>query len=632
MRFDVNVPGDEEAAEAAREGLVAEFEQWLHAHPERSELGPAEPWDVDLLLGWKWGYGDGDYGLWTRAEVDEVLLDHLPRKLSAPPDAAASIPSSLAALVRFLADRRLLDADSEPADAVASRALAQQRAFLDAMADPANFGMAKSLFGSLGIDGDDLPDQAALDAAIARFNDLPFDQRGEVLGLDGPDHTDAGDLELPPLPLRAMPPPGVIDSLAADVPLLRKVDAFTGAIDLSGAKLTKAGNLTIADGRRLAAATGVGDRVEGIRSTTEMPELFAVAQVAQRAGAVEVAGDRLRPVEAWGKEPVAIRWQRVVDAAIEAGTSTLAFGASVPMPIQLAELADQMTIHVLAMLWLAGEPVPTNVFVDMMAEAADLDTPFGALVGSIVGPDHTRSVCRDRIDDVLATLGEAGVVVTDGDDRVALTEAGATLAAPTLREAGFGVLLPDEVTSLDAAGLIDALTERDGDDVAVAAQLWASGRSEGRAPQELVDELLTRPEPARVMVGFAVLQHLGPDATDAIRGLTDSPLAGHAWLFLADRGAADYDDVPPHVVAQTGVDLFVATADLGSPADVVEMILGNIPAGEQSAFIDTLATTDHARTGELLELVGRHHPDKKTAKHARKAAHRWRSTQGLGSG
>ncbi|HKH05468.1 MAG TPA: hypothetical protein VKA65_09920 [Acidimicrobiales bacterium] len=626
MRFDVNVPGDEEAAEAAREEMVAEFKRWLDANPGRSELEGAEPWDVDLLLGWKWGYGDGDYGLWTRADVDEVLLDHLPQKLSAPPDAAASIPSSLAALVRFLDDRGLLDADSDPADAVAGRALAQQRAFLDAMDDPASFGMAKRLFSSLGIDGKDLPDQAALDAAIARFNDLPFDQRGEVLGFDGPDPTEAGDLELPRLPLQAMPPPAVIDSLAGDVPLLRKVDAFTGALDPSGELLTKAGNLTIADGRRLATATGVGDRVEGIRSTTAMPELFAVGQVAQRAGAVEVAGNRLRPVEAWVNEPVAIRWQRVVDAAIEAGAATLAFGASVPMPIQLAELADQMTIHLLAMLWLAGEPVRIDAFVDMIGEAADLDTPFGALVRR----DHTRSVCRDRIDDVLATLGEAGVVVTDGDDRVALTEAGATLAAPTLREAGFGVLLPDEVAKLDAAGLIDVLIERDGDDVAAAAQLWADGPVEGRASGALVGELSTRPDPARVMVGFSVLQHLGPDATDAVRRLTEGPLAGHAWLFLVDQGAADPEDVPPDVLARTGVDLFVATADLGSPADVVEMFLCNVPAGEHSAFIDTLVATNHPRTGELLELVGRHHPDKKTAKHARKAAHRWRS-QGLDS-
>ncbi len=627
MRFDVESAGDEEAAHAARDRLVARFERWLDDHPEYAR---AEAGDVDLVLGWKWGYADGDYGRWTRAEVDDVLLDHLPRKLSASADAAASIPQSLAAFVRFLDAEGLLDTTGDPADAVADRALAQQRAFLDAMDDPANFGMAKSLFSSLGLDGDDLPDLAALDAAMARFNDLPFDQRGEILGLGDPAPGELDEVELPPLPLRGTPGAEAIESLAGDVPLLRRVDAFAAALDQAGAKLTKAGNLTIADGRRLVAATGVGDRVDGVRSTTELPELFAVGQVAQRAGAVEVAGNRLRPADGWANEPAGVRWQRVVDAAVQAGAATLTFGARIPMPIQLADLADAMALHLLALLWIADEPVPTETFVDMMVEAASLDMPLRG-AARLVGGDDTRSTCRARIDDVLATLGQAGVVATEGDDRVALADAAPFLTGPTLRDAGFGVLLPHDVAGLDAAALIDALTER-GDDVATSAPVWASARTAGGAAHELVAELVARPEPARVMVGFSVLQHLGPEAIDAARGLTDGPLAGHAWLFLADQGAADYDDVPPDLVVQTGVDLFLAVSDLDSPAGVVEMLLGNLPAGEHTTFIDMLTRTNHPKTGELLELLGRHHPDKKTAKHARKAMHRWRSTHGPGRG
>jgi hypothetical protein len=616
MRFDVDTPGDEDAAHAAREHLVAQFGQWVGT---RDEYEAADPSDVDLLLSWKWGYGDGDFGRWARADVDEVLLDHLPGKLSASTDAAASIPLSLAAWVHFLDDNRLLDAASEPADVLASRALAQQRAFLDAMADPANVGMAKGLLGALGV-GDDLSDQAALDAAISRFNDLPFDERGEILGLDTPGVGDPDDLELPPLPFRAMPSPASVDAPTGDVPLLRKVDALVNALDAAGAKLTRAGNLALADGRRLVAATGVGDRVEGVRSTTELRELFAVAQVAQLAGATEVVGNMLRPVGAWADEPTGARWRRVVDAVLEAGAATLAFGAHVPLQAQLAELADQMAYHLLAILWGADEPIPVEMFVDMMDEAAHITAPLGA-----DGLDGVRAVCRNRLHDVVTTLGEAGVVATSGAGGVAFTEAGPLLVGPILREVGFGILFPGDLAGLDAAGLIDALTEREGDDLAAAAQAWASGRAAGDVPRELVAELVRRPEPARVMVGFSVLEHLGAEATDAVRGLTDGPLAGHAWLFLADRGAAD-GDVPLDVIARTGVDLFLGVADLGSPADVVEMVLGNIPAGEHTAFVDSLAGADHPRTSELLELLGRHHPDGATAKYARKAAHRRRSS------
>jgi len=163
MRF---APEDEKAAARARERLVTRFAGWLEHHPEH---GRADPWDADLLLEWKWAYADGDYGCWTRADVDDVLLDHLPRKLSASAEDAASIPVSTDAFMRFLDDEGLLDQRSEPADVVGTRALAQQRAFADAMADPANFGMAKRLFAFAGLDPDEPPDQATLGAALERL-------------------------------------------------------------------------------------------------------------------------------------------------------------------------------------------------------------------------------------------------------------------------------------------------------------------------------------------------------------------------------------------------------------------------------------------------------------------------------
>jgi hypothetical protein len=631
MRFDVDI--DEDAAHATREKLVTRFERWLD---ERPEHGSAEAWDADLLLSWKLGYGDGDYGLWTRADVDDVLIGHLPRKLSAAPDEAASIPSSLAAFAAFLDDQGLLDERSDPAEVVAARALAQRRAFLDAMDDPANFGMAKRLFGFAGLEDGAPLDQGALDAAMASFNELPYEERSAVLGLgemlDAPDEPD-----LPPLPLREMISPDDLGSLAGDAPLLRKVDALHASLGPDGAKLTKAGNVTLADGRRLVAATGVADRVEGVRSTTDMPRLFALGQVAQVAGAARITKGRLRAVTAWSKEPAVIRWQRVVDAALGAGAATLAFGASIPMALQLADLADQMAPHILAMLWLADEPVPVPTFAEMMEEAASTDGPPG-LGGPFLGRDHVASICRARVDDVLATLADAGVVAVepdgrgDPDARVALTAAGFRLAAAPLAGAGFGILRPEDVGGLDAAGLIDTLFARDNDDAALAARLWTAGRVGGDPAREIATELEARPEPARVLVGFAILQHLGTDAVDAVRPLLDGPLAGHAWLFLADQGAVDGEEAPTHLLVQTGIDVFVATADLGAPVDVVEMLLGNIPADEHREFVDTLASTDHPRTGDVLELLAHHHPDQATATHARKAALRWRTDSAAGNG
>ncbi|MGH9137655.1 MAG: hypothetical protein ACRD0G_11495 [Acidimicrobiales bacterium] len=648
LRFDIDVPGDEEAAHAAREELVDRFAGWLARHPDHEG---AEAWDADLLLNWKWGYADGDYGRWTRADVDEVLLEHLPRKLSASPEEAATIPVSLGAFVRFLDDEGLLDRAGDPAEDVANRALAQQRAFLNAMADPANFGMAKRLFSSGHFQLGDEPDQAALDEAMARFNVLSFEERGKILGLGPSDEWDDDEewqelddeaLDLPPLPVRPLPSVSELDAVADTVPLVRRVDALHAALGPDGVALTKAGNPKLADAGRLVAATGVGDRVEGIRSSAELPGLFALGRVAMHAGAIATPGDkRLVALEDWADRPAGERWQRVVDAVLEAGPATLRFGASVPIPLQLAELADQAAVHFLAMLWLAGEPAPTAAFVELLSGATDAELAPG--VRHAFGRELRHRMCRDRAADVVATLSDAGVIAVDDDDddnndnddgNISLTDAGARLVAPTLREFGFGVLLPEEAAGLDAAELLDLLVDRDIDadhDEIIAT--WTADRDPAGAANELVAELVAAPEPVRMLVGFGVLERIGPAAVPALEEVRDDAAIGpHAWLFLAATGAVDHADIPRDVVVRAGVDIFAATAEIGTPADVVESLLGGIPAAEQPAFIDELAAGDHPRTGELLELLGRHHPDKDIGKHARKSAHRWRSAHGARRG
>jgi hypothetical protein len=629
MRLRFDDVDDEKAAEAARRRLVHKFERSLGVRPgkERDEVG-----DVDFLLDWKFHYGDGDFGRWTRADVDEVLLEHLPRKLSASPEEAASFPASIAAFVRFLAAEGLLDAESDPADVVVNRALAQQRAFLDAMADPRNFGMAKRLFASMDLGPDDVPDQAALDAAVARFNTLPFEERGKILGL-GSAGFDGGvgeTLTAPafvPLPLRAFPSATGLDARAADVVLVRQVDALADALGTSGIKLTKAGNPTLADTRRLVAATGVGDKVDGIRSSAELSELFAVGRVAVEAGAVEVRGGRLRAVEGWAGEQAGARWQRVVDAVLDVGAASLQFGAVTPMPWELADLADEGAAHFLAVLWLAREPLPLDALVDMLESAANLDRRGQAAM--VLGPETRRTICRDRMADVLVSFVAAGLVTVDDDEHALLTDAGARLVTPALVEAGFDVVQPEQLAGLDAGGLLDVLAERDETDVAVAVSAWADGRTRtARAAAEaLVAELVARPEPVRLMVGFAVLDQIGEAAVEAVRAALDTPIAAHAWMFLIAAGEVDHAEMPRHLVVEAAVDLFLATADAGSPADVVESVLGHLPEDDHTVFLDELAMSDHPRAAELLDLLGRHHPVKEVAKHARKAAHRRRSAQ-----
>ncbi len=122
--------------------------------------------------------------------------------------------------------------------------------------------------------------------------------------------------------------------------------------------------------------------------------------------------------------------------------------------------------------------------------------------------------------------------------------------------------------------------------------------------------------------------HAGPEGLDAVRGALDTPLGPSAWLFLASIGEVAPEDVPPGAPVEAGIISLLATLDAGTPQDLVAELAEDVPGDAHAAFLDRLVTAEHPRTAEVFEQIGRHHPDKAMAKHARKLAHRWRSAHG----
>ncbi len=622
LSFDLD-RDDEDAAIEAAEEVVRRFDTWLRDHPEHAD---AEAVDVDLVLGWKRQYADGDYGWWIRDHIDDLLLVHFPRKLSASPEEASSIPASFVALFRFLDEQGWLADGSDTADDLVIRAQAQERSFLDAMSDPQHFGMAKRLLGSAPFDLGDEPDQAALDAAMEQFNSLSFEERGEILGLGPPDEAvepEGAGASLP-LPVRPLPSPPQLDGAAADVPLVEQVDALVATVGDEGIKLTKAGNPTLADGRRLVEAVGTGDRIDGIRSTAELPELFGLARIAVQGGAAEVGAGRMRRTSRWRDAAAGERWRMAVEGLLGVGPASARWGATMPPPHQLVEHADQGAVFFLGLLWAADGQLPAEALSGILESALAEIGPDPFV--DIPGDPLRRSTCQTRADDVLRSLAAAGIVALP-DDEVHLTDGGAALVAPWLEEAGFEVTDPGELADLAAGDLISIVADRD-IDPAVAAAVWF-GAGEQRA-EELVAELAARPEPVRIMTGFTLLEQAGDAAVDALRGSLDTTIGPHAWLYLASVGAVEHAEVPSEAAAQAGIDMFLATSEVGSPADVIESLMGHLAVEEHPHFLDELEAGIHPRTAEVLEQIGRHHPVKSVAKHARKAAHRWRSRHGSG--
>jgi hypothetical protein len=166
MRFPSE---DEQAFGARRDALGEQFAGWLNAQEV-----PGDPNDAGLLMDWKFNYGDGALDVWTVANVSEFLLEWCPRKLSAAPEDCAEIPVSVAAFVEFLAHTGLLARGSDLPSQVRRYCERNTARFVREMGNPANFGMAKSLFGAVdGLESGADRSPEGLAALIRGVKDLP---------------------------------------------------------------------------------------------------------------------------------------------------------------------------------------------------------------------------------------------------------------------------------------------------------------------------------------------------------------------------------------------------------------------------------------------------------------------------
>ncbi|MZE76453.1 hypothetical protein GTY57_05275, partial [Streptomyces sp. SID5475] len=118
---------------------------------------------------------------------------------------------------------------------------------------------------------------------------------------------------------------------------------------------------------------------------------------------------------------------------------------------------------------------------------------------------------------------------------------------------------------------------------------------------------------------------IGPEAEPALREvLDDRHLGGLARVWLAEHGARGVPEPSEEMVFWLTVDTLAAQlgAD-GDSAELEELVLGLV--GRHGAFFDTAWRVDHPATGEVLEAMGRLHPDRAVAKAARQAAYKARS-------
>lgn len=147
MRLRFSPSDDEAAFSAARDTLLSEVARWLDASDEeRAEVVG----DIRIFLDWRYNYSTGLLDEFTDADIEEFLLGWCPRKLSVPPGQSECVCRAVGAYIEFMADTQRLVGGVGHARALSELARELAPAMREAMDDPANFGMAKSLFAGLG--------------------------------------------------------------------------------------------------------------------------------------------------------------------------------------------------------------------------------------------------------------------------------------------------------------------------------------------------------------------------------------------------------------------------------------------------------------------------------------------------
>ena len=137
--------------------------------------------------------------------------------------------------------------------------------------------------------------------------------------------------------------------------------------------------------------------------------------------------------------------------------------------------------------------------------------------------------------------------------------------------------------------------------------------------------------PVRRLLCATALDRLDDAAEPALREvLADPELAGLATTWLVGRGMEDFDLPGRPVMLWTMVDTLAAQLiEAGAEESAFAEFMLQLSSEEKPAeLFAELWRIEHPYTTAVLEAVGERHPDKATAKEARKAAYKARSRMG----
>ncbi|MFF8732572.1 hypothetical protein ACF073_39835 [Streptomyces sp. NPDC015171] len=290
--------------------------------------------------------------------------------------------------------------------------------------------------------------------------------------------------------------------------------------------------------------------------------------------------------------------------------------------------------------------------------------PLPALAASMIVPDDMGEPTNDvleqvsdammRLDDQFRVLEPVGLVTYQPVDEALMADADEEPAAPVddtdvsrygmvtltplgvyglrarLLEAGFEAPAVGELADKGADALLDGTSAFGQSAARAETEQWLTRRE----PLAAARELLTAARgadpgaPLRRLRCQQALSLVGDAAEPALREvLADPELGGLARVWLSERGAAGVPAPSQEMVFWLTIDTVAAQLQAEGNSDELQALVEGL-AAQHGGFFAAAWRVEHPATAEVLDAMGRLHPDKKVAKEARKAAFKARSQQG----
>ncbi|OBG82403.1 hypothetical protein A5699_06320 [Mycobacterium sp. E802] len=609
--------------------LLDEFEDWLTESGNRNVSTAIR--HTQAFLEWR---APAPLTSLDEGTVRTFLLEWCPRHLSLPADDSWEVCDALVEFILFLghthklrggpdAGRRLARATNGMADAMRAK-----------MADPSNYGMAKALF--VGIEGaESMTEQellAAMQQRIDEHNALPLDERRARTDhlIEQPAPVDLPFVYIPPTEADVV-------SVASAAALPAKVQALCDYLGDTGKALTPKGNLKLADGRALVELLDTGDQIDPkigdktfkTKSTETLRHLAYLLALAEEAGATRHVKNRLVPVQAWSRKSPVAKATTLFQIVLEAGVlSSTRRGIS--FYGRLHQLLDEGVVHWLAGLIPASSHAHFDDIVDLNARVV-LSEFDAEEINYYISSDHLA----DDLSDILAMLDMTGAVEWTertesvnpyghrvwSDGIVSVTAFGRQILPDYLAAAGLRLRRADDLTEMTLPELLEALNSIPSEQHSDVLAAWKPSvpPSERAA---LVAAMAAEAEDATSrLVGLRLLGMFDVEVGEPyMRQLLDTPAAGHAAIWLLDHGLATGDAVGSFITPTIMVDIMSQLVD--HPDLLCEQFLqGHDPLRMLESFWRHPAP----ETAQVLDVLGRHLPDRSLAKQARKAAIKHRS-------